>query len=157
MNSEELARLLPQVCALAQAAGEAILEVLKSGYEVYEKADRSPVTTADLVAHQKIEEGLQNLGETWPLLSEESGDVSWETRRQWETYWLVDPLDGTREVLRGSLEFTVNIALIYQHESVLGVIGVPDLGRCYYAHRGGGADRKGRRGRPEPVPAPPQR
>ena len=142
MDSEQLARLLPEVRQVAIDAGARILEVCRTGYEVHEKSDRSPVTTADLAAHQCIFERLEALDERWPVLSEENPALpSWETRREWETYWLVDPLDGTRELLRQSKEFTVNIALIHQQQAVLGVIGAPALNLLYYAHRGGGTWR----------------
>ena len=142
MDSEQLARLLPEVRQVTLDAGARILDVCRTGYEVYEKADRSPVTTADLAAHQCILDRLTGLGERWPVLSEETPDLpSWETRRGWETYWLVDPLDGTRELLKQSKEFTVNIALIHRQQSVLGVIGAPALGLLYSAHRGGGVWR----------------
>lgn len=142
MDSEQFARLLPEVRQVAIDAGERILEVCRTGYEVYEKADRSPVTTADLAAHECIFERLEVLGDRWPVLSEENPTLpTWETRRDWDTYWLVDPLDGTRELLRQSKEFTVNIALIHQQQPVLGVIGAPALGLLYYAHRAGGAWR----------------
>ena len=142
MDSGQLARLLPKVRHVAIDAGARILEVCRTGYEVYEKTDRSPVTTADLAAHQCIFERLKALDERWPVLSEESPALpTWEIRRDWDTYWLVDPLDGTRELLRQSKEFTVNIALIHRQRPVLGVIGVPALDLLYYAHRGGGAWR----------------
>ena len=142
MDSEQLARLLPEVRQVAVDAGARILEVRRTGYEVREKADRSPVTTADLAAHQCIVERLEARDEPWPILSEESPTLpSWESRRGWDTYWLVDPLDGTRELLRQSKEFTVNIALVHRQQAVLGVIGAPALNLLYYAHRGGGAWR----------------
>ena len=142
MDSEKLAQLLPEVRQVAIDAGARILEVCRAGYEVYEKTDRSPVTTADLAAHQCIFERLETLDERWPVLSEENPVIpAWETRRDWDTYWLVDPLDGTRELLRQSKEFTVNIALIHQQQPVLGVIGAPALDLLYSAHRGGGTWR----------------
>lgn len=142
MDSEQLARLLPEVRQIAIDAGASILEVRRAGYEVYEKTDRSPVTTADLAAHQCIFERLEALDERWPVLSEENpAPTPWETRRNWDTYWLVDPLDGTRELLRQSDEFTVNIALIHRQQPVLGIIGAPALDLLYHAHRDGGAWR----------------
>ena len=140
MDSEQLARLLPEVRQIVFDAGASILEVRRAGYKVYEKSDRSPVTTADLAAHQCISERLEALDERWPVLSEENPDPTpWETRRNWDTYWLVDPLDGTRELLKQSDEFTVNIAMIHHRQPVLGVIGAPALDLLYYAHQGSGA------------------
>ena len=142
MVSQELARLLPTVRQITTEAGMRILEVCRTGYEVYEKSDRSPVTTADLVAHQCIFEQLEALNGRWPVLSEENPILpSWETRRDWETYWLVDPLDGTREFLGQRKEFTVNIALIHRQQPVMGVIGAPALDLLYHAYHGGGAWR----------------
>ena len=141
MDAESLAKILPQVRLIVEEAGACILELLKSGYEVYEKLDRSPVTTADLAAHECIAEGLPQIAGSLPLVSEEAKPAPWRVRKQWETYWLIDPLDGTRELLKGSPEFTVNIALIHQHRPLLGVIGVPALGLIYYAYCGGGAFR----------------
>ncbi len=151
MDSEPLARLLPEVRQIVADAGARILDVRRTGYEVHEKADRSPVTTADLAAHRCIVERLEALDERWPILSEENpAPTPWKVRRSWDTYWLVDPLDGTRELLKQSDEFTVNIALIHQQQSVLGIIGAPALGLLYYAHRGDGAWRV--QGDSAPVP-----
>lgn len=152
MTIEALPQLVPQVCRIAAQAGQEIVAVRQAGYEVFEKPDRSPVTTADLEAHRKIAAGLKELDLPWPVLSEEAVEpVPWERRRDWETYWLVDPLDGTREFLRESPEFTVNIALVHRHQPVLGVIGAPALGLLYYAHRGGGARRQDAQGMAEAI------
>ena len=150
MDSEQIARLLPEVRQVAIDAGARVMETCRTGYEVLEKPDGSPVTTVDLAAHRHIAERLEALDERWPVLSEENPTIpTWETRREWDTYWLVDPLDGTRELIRGSDEFTINIALIHQRKPVLGVIGAPALGLLYHAHRGGGAWRA--RGEEKPV------
>ncbi len=152
MDSETLQRLLPTVRHIAENAGREIMAVRQAGYEVFEKPDRSPVTTADLAAHREIAAGLKDLDSPWPILSEEaSAPAPWAMRRDWETYWLVDPLDGTRELLRGGLEFTVNIALIHRHRPVLGVIGAPALGLLYYARCDGGAWREDSLGMEEAI------
>jgi len=131
--------LIEQVLALAKRAGVCILDVYQNGYEVTEKADATPLTTADLEAHRIISAGLEALEFKAPVLSEESGAVAFEKRHSWETYWLVDPLDGTREFIKRSGEFTVNIALIHQGCPVLGVVYAPVLELSYYASQGIGA------------------
>lgn len=132
--------LLEAVKAIARRAGDAIMKVYQgSTFCVEQKADDSPVTEADYVAHHVIADGLAALTPAWPLLSEEGDAVDFEQRRQWQRYWLVDPLDGTREFIKGNGEFTVNIALIEGQRPVLGMIQVPVTGECYFAAAGGGA------------------
>ena len=142
MLAEKLISLLPTVREIAEETGKRISEIVRAGYEVIEKSDRSPVTTADLAAHEFIVRQLAALPERWPILSEEAPTPpSWETRQNWETYWLVDPLDGTRELIGQRAEFTVNIALVHRQRPVLGVIGAPALDLLYSAHQDGGAWR----------------
>jgi len=129
--------LLPSVLAVASLASNAIMDVYKrSTYHIESKADRSPVTEADLQAHTLIEAGLSKIEPGFPILSEEGYPVPYEVRSQWERFWLVDPLDGTREFIQGTGEFTVNIALIENHSPVLGVVMVPAFNQCYWAIRG---------------------
>ncbi|CAK0769918.1 3'(2'),5'-bisphosphate nucleotidase [Gammaproteobacteria bacterium] len=122
--------------AIAKAAADAILAVYDRGFEVTAKADHSPLTEADLAAHRVIVESLATLTPGWPLLSEESAAVPWTERQTWSRYWLVDPLDGTKEFIRRNGEFTVNIALIEQGRPVLGVVWVPVTGLAYWAAAG---------------------
>jgi 3'(2'), 5'-bisphosphate nucleotidase len=130
------------VIDIAWRAGAAILKVYESGdFKLAHKDDRSPVTAADRAAHQAIVEGLSALTPDWPVLSEESADIDFDERAQWSRYWLVDPLDGTREFLSHNGEFTVNIALIDDHESVLGVVYAPARQLLYYGIPGTGAFR----------------
>jgi 3'(2'), 5'-bisphosphate nucleotidase len=110
--------------------------------DVVQKSDDSPVTAADMAAHHTIVDGLAELTPDIPVLSEESAKIPFEERSQWQKYWLVDPLDGTREFVKRNGEFTVNIALIDNHESVLGVVFAPVTGELYYAERGMGAFKK---------------
>ena len=110
---------------IVRRAGDAILEVYETDFDVDTKADQSPLTQADLAAHRIIVEGLTALAGDLPLLSEESVPPDFEARRQWRRYWLVDPLDGTKEFINRNGEFTVNIALIDNHRPVFGVVGVP--------------------------------
>ncbi len=134
--------LLASVIDLARRAGDAILEVYAQPFDVQRKDDDSPLTAADMAAHRLIVAGLQSLTPSIPVLSEESADIPWDTRRAWQRYWLVDPLDGTREFVKRNGEFTVNIALIEDHRSVLGVVQVPVSGDLYYARQGQGAFRQ---------------
>ena len=136
-----LEKLLAQVLPVARLAGQRILEVLRKGYAVRRKQDKSPLTTADLAAHQAIVRGLGALNPTYPVLSEESPLEDIAARHRWPIYWLVDPLDGTREFLKGNGEFSVNIALIQGHRPVLGVVHMPVADRLWKAARGLGAWR----------------
>lgn len=130
---------LDPVRALAVEASERILEIYATAFGVTAKDDDSPLTAADLAAHHAIVAGLQRLTPELPVLSEESASVPFAERSRWRRYWLVDPLDGTREFVQRNGQFTVNIALIEDHELVLGVVRVPVTGSCYFAARGHGA------------------
>jgi 3'(2'), 5'-bisphosphate nucleotidase len=107
--------------------------------EVMRKEDNSPLTQADLAADRVINASLQNLNLGWPILSEESAQVDYSIRKNWTRYWLIDPLDGTKEFIKRNGEFTVNIALIDDGKPVLGVVYSPVLDVCYYSALGGGA------------------
>lgn len=133
--------LLPAVLALVQQAGTAILPYWRTGVRVIEKADASPVTAADLAAHHVLNEGLQALDANIPVLSEEAADISLAERAGWTRWWLVDPLDGTKEFIADSEEFTVNVALIERGQVVFGVVGIPATGACCYGGAGLGARR----------------
>lgn len=124
---------------IAKAAGEAILQVYGTDFNVVKKEDQSPLTLADLAAHNVIVAGLKALTPNIPILSEESVIASFAERQQWQRYWLIDPLDGTREFVKRNGEFTVNIALIEGHTSVLGVVYAPVTTLLYFACRGAGA------------------
>ncbi|MGO4703933.1 3'(2'),5'-bisphosphate nucleotidase CysQ [Dyella sp. 2RAB6] len=142
MSAAPVSPLLRQVAAIARDAAAAILTVYGQEFEVLRKADHSPVTDADLAAQRVIVAGLDALDEQLPVLSEESRIAPWTERQRWSRYWLVDPLDGTREFVKRNGEFTVNIALIDGHESVLGVVLAPVTGDLYAAERGGNAWRQ---------------
>ncbi len=130
---------LDEVITIAKEAGEAIMQVYSTDFNVEHKEDKSPVTQADLAAHDVIFQGLNRLTPHIPVLSEESTIVSFETRKNWYEYWLIDPLDGTREFVKRNGEFTVNIALIRQHQTVLGVVYAPVTQVLYFATHGQGA------------------
>jgi 3'(2'), 5'-bisphosphate nucleotidase len=140
LTDSQRATLLPKVVALALQAGEAIMAVYRSGEAgTTSKADDSPLTLADLASHRTIVAGLKKLTPDLPILSEEAADIPYAERKQWTSYWLVDPLDGTKEFIKRNGEFTVNIALIQNGIPVMGVVYAPVLETCYYAAKGTGA------------------
>ena len=137
----QLTALLPQICTIARQAGEKIMTIYQdpTQWEVASKADESPITQADLAAHHHIVQALEQLTTVYPVVSEESALDEYSTRAQWTHYWLVDPLDGTKEFINRTGEFTVNIALIANNQPVLGVVYVPAQQRMFYAAQGCGA------------------
>ena len=141
MNPEKSLRdLLPHVIGLAREAGSAVVEVYNSvDPKVEYKKDNSPLTQADIVSHGILVNGLQALVPEWPVLSEESSEIAFVQRAEWHNFWLVDPLDGTKEFLKRNGEFTVNIALIEGGTPILGVVYAPAIEKLYYAARGTGA------------------
>lgn len=136
------APLLDAVLAIAQDAGNAILAVYTTEFTVDTKSDDSPLTQADLAAHRIIVDGLRAIDAAIPILSEEGSDAERADRRSWSRFWLVDPLDGTKEFVNRNGEFTVNIALIEDGVPVLGVVHAPALGTSYLAAQGVGAFRE---------------
>ncbi|CAM4151291.1 3'(2'),5'-bisphosphate nucleotidase CysQ [Vreelandella rituensis] len=146
-----LDKLMAEVASIAQRAGDAIMAVYaRDDFGIQNKADDSPLTEADLAAHELIVAGLQKLPERFPILSEEdtshfSGpDASGR-------YWLVDPLDGTKEFIKRNGEFTVNIALIEHGEPILGVVVAPALKTCYLGARNLGAFKAESNAKPQPI------
>lgn len=117
--------LLEQVTEISRLAGHAIMDIYRQGIEVTSKDDDSPLTQADLASHAIILKKLHELTPRTPCLSEEAADIDFATRSGWREYWLIDPLDGTKEFIKRNGEFTVNIALIRDHEPVLGVVHIP--------------------------------
>jgi 3'(2'), 5'-bisphosphate nucleotidase len=152
--------LRPAVTSLAREAGLATLTYYDGAVpaEVREKTDQTPVTLADEVAHGIILDGLRRIDPATPIVSEEAEAPSFEVRRGWRRFWLVDPLDGTKEFIKRRAEFTVNIALIEDGEPVLGVVLAPALDLLYWAVKGGGAWREEKNGPAERIyssmPAP---
>lgn len=140
---------LEKINEIAKQAGKAILEIYQQDFAVMEKADKSPLTEADMASHNIIVDALQLLTPEIPVLSEESAEIPFSTRSGWSRYWLIDPLDGTREFVKRNGEFTVNIALIEQGEPILGVVHVPVSGVTYYGSRETGAFREQGNGNPE--------
>lgn len=138
----EIEGLLPEVIAIARRAGDAIMEVYADLDPAVEyKKDDSPLTKADIASHHVICEALAALSRAIPVLSEESAEIPFEVRRNWDVFWLVDPLDGTKEFLKRNGEFTVNIALMRGGEPVLGVVYAPATEVTYFGAEGAGAHK----------------
>jgi 3'(2'), 5'-bisphosphate nucleotidase len=133
-----LVTLLAPAIHASEAACQEIMEVYNSGdFQAEAKGDQSPLTIADKRAHHKIVDILKETG--FPVLSEEGRNIPYEERKGWDYFWMVDPLDGTKEFIKRNGEFTVNIALIHQGNPVMGVVAIPVTGDVYYALRGEGA------------------
>ncbi len=131
--------MFKDILALARQAGVKILEFYDEPIQVHAKSDQSPLTLADLAAHRVIVNGLENISPDIPVISEEGGIPAYEVRKEWSKFWLVDPLDGTKEFINKNGEFTVNIALIEAGKPVFGVVYVPVSGVCYYGAKGEGS------------------
>ena len=135
-----LNHLVYQVIDIARRASIEILKVYNSpNFGIQTKNDESPVTAADLASNRVITEGLSHLDFKCPILSEETLEIPFEERRHFDYFWVVDPLDGTKEFIKRNGEFTINIALLHQNEPVLGVVYVPDTEGVYFAVKNGGA------------------
>ncbi|RTZ76828.1 MAG: 3'(2'),5'-bisphosphate nucleotidase [Gammaproteobacteria bacterium] len=137
---------------IAREAGRAVLEIYgQEDFGITEKEDQSPLTLADMASHHLITRELQLLTPEIPILSEESAFVPFEERSQWNRYWLIDPLDGTKEFVKRNGEFTVNIALIEDHRPVLGVVHAPVPDITWYGDREHGAWRQQGDNEPEHI------
>lgn len=134
-------KYLDSVTDIARKAGEVILQIYQQDFDIDHKDDGSPLTQADMAAHNLIRDALLELTPELPLLSEESRDIAWQDRALWQSYWLVDPLDGTKEFVNRNGEFTVNIALISHHRPILGVVYAPVYDILYTGCEGVGATR----------------
>lgn len=136
INIEDIKRI-------ALDAGNAIMEIYKRDFKIQYKKDNSPLTEADIKANDIICEALKKLYPHIPMLSEENKEVEYNKRKNWEYFWCIDPIDGTKEFVKRSGEFTVNIALIHKDTPVLGVVYAPAINDMYYAKKGGGAFKNG--------------
>ena len=136
---------IQDIVTIVKDAGEIIMQVYKQDFKVEYKQDSSPLTLADKKANDIIENGLNQLSVNIPILSEEGNDIPYEDRKHWEYFWLVDPLDGTKEFIKKNDEFTVNIALIHKDTPVLGVVYAPALDVCYWAKQDEGAFKDGQK------------
>jgi len=137
-----LRELLNHITELAQKAGKETLKYYYQGFSVEYKSDESPLTQADLASNKIIMEGLQNLTPDIPIISEESGIANYKERKNWKKFWLVDPLDGTKEFVKKNGEFTINIALVDNGVPVLGVIYIPVKDWFYYSLKDVGSFKK---------------
>ena len=137
MDTIQYDKLILTTILAAKRAGEAILEVYDSDFAVEHKDDKSPLTLADKKSNEIIENVLEQTitvnNSTVPILSEEGRETQYDERKKWEYFWLVDPLDGTKEFVKRNGEFTVNIALIHKHKPVLGIIYIPVKDVFYFA------------------------
>jgi len=128
---------IEQINQLAIKAGDKIMEIYKRDFDIEKKADNSPLTEADLASHHCIVDGLKVITPDIPVLSEESCEQDLQGRISWKKYWLIDPLDGTKEFIKKNGEFTVNIALIEDNVPVFGVVYAPSLKVLYYGDSNG--------------------
>lgn len=129
--------LVSQINDIAVAAGQEILTIYQRDFHVDMKDDNSPVTEADVAANDIIIASLRTITPDIPILSEEGSSIPWDERKHWQTFWLVDPLDGTKEFIKRNGEFTVNIALIHNQQPILGVVYAPVLDKLYYTNTQG--------------------
>ena len=149
--------IIPALAAIVQEAHQEILAIYdrEADIEVAFKSDESPLTAADRAANAVICAGLSVLPEIYPIISEENKLIAFDERKNYPFYWLVDPLDGTKEFIRRNGEFTVNIALIHEGRPVLGVVGVPVSGEIFWAKKGEGAYRRAASGQEQRITAAP--
>ena len=132
---------LDDVVKIAIEAGREVMKIYERDFSVEYKEDSSPLTEADLHANEIICSGLKRVWPQTPILSEENREIPYEERREWEFFWCIDPIDGTKEFIKKSGEFTINIALVHKDTPVLGVVFAPAVGTIYFAKRGSGAWR----------------
>lgn len=134
---------LNDIQKIAEEAGNVIMEIYNRDFSVEYKDDKSPLTEADLASHDVIMQGLEKYG--IPVMSEEGKSIDYEERKDWEYYWCIDPIDGTKEFIKKNGEFTVNIALVHKDTPILGVVYAPALGDMYKAKKGEGAFKNDQR------------
>jgi len=143
---------IQKVNYIAKKAGEKIMQIYQHDFNVNYKKDNSPLTKADIKSNEIITEGLKELYPEIPILSEESKNVSYDIRKDWEYFWLIDPLDGTKEFVKKNGEFTVNIALIHKDTPVLGVIYAPAIEILYFGQKDQGAFKQKKNEKPQKLP-----
>jgi 3'(2'), 5'-bisphosphate nucleotidase len=136
---------IQDIVTIAKKAGDAIMDIYDKDFIVEYKDDKSPLTEADTKANKMICEALIELYPSIPILSEENKVIPYSERKEWEYFWLIDPIDGTKEFIKKNGEFTINIALIHKDTPVLGVVYAPALGDMYKAKKGDGAFKNGKK------------
>ncbi|ERS84310.1 3'-5'-bisphosphate nucleotidase [Marinobacter sp. EVN1] len=139
--------ILPDVIKIADEASEKVLHIYQSDFKVNYKEDHSPITAADIASHDIIVKGLRQISRDIPVLSEEGAEIPWEERKKWRRFWLIDPIDGTKDFTQRTGEFTVNIAMIEDGEPVMGVVTAPALKEAFWGIKGEGAHMRDRTGR----------
>ena len=147
MNEQELLKHvdIDYLLETAKMAGDAIMEVYRQKDlfdRVDYKTDDSPLTLADQRSHEIIKKRLEEKYGEIPIISEEGKEIPYDTRKEWMAFWCVDPLDGTKEFIKRNGEFTVNIALVYDQQPIIGVIFIPEAGLFYYGSKSDGAFKK---------------
>jgi 3'(2'), 5'-bisphosphate nucleotidase len=135
-------KLLDEIINIALKAGERIMVVYKRDFAVEYKEDESPLTEADKLSNAVICKSLEELDEKYPILSEENKLIEYDERKKWKRFWLVDPIDGTKEFIKKNGEFTVNIALIEDGKPVMGVVYAPALETLYFGMKDYGAFKR---------------
>jgi 3'(2'), 5'-bisphosphate nucleotidase len=140
----DLKALAAALMPVVAHAGEAIMSIYGADFAVQRKQDNSPLTLADIESQRILVESLSRLTPGVPVLSEESAQAPWAERRSWDQLWIVDPLDGTREFIKRNGEFAINIALVLEHEPLLGIVAAPAQGVVYWGAAGAGAFRQQR-------------
>lgn len=133
---------IEKIIQIAKEAGEEILKIYAEDFEVFDKADDSPLTQADKNANAVIIKALEEHYSEIPIISEENKEIQYQDRKDWDLFWLVDPLDGTKEFIKKNGEFTVNIALVQKGVPIAGVVYVPVVGETYFAQQGKGAFKR---------------
>ena len=136
---------LKQIEKIAKDAGEAIMKIYQKDFHIEYKDDKSPLTEADTKSNEIICNTLEKLYPTIPILSEENKEILFEERKNWEYYWCIDPIDGTKEFIKKNDEFTINIALIHKNVPVVGVVYAPAINEMYIAKIGEGAYKNGKK------------
>jgi len=136
---------IEDIKSIAQKAGKAIMEIYNGDFTIKYKDNKSPLTEADIKANELICNALKNLYPTVEIMSEENRQTDYDIRKDWEYYWCIDPIDGTKEFIKKNGEFTVNIALIHKNSPALGVVYVPALDDMYSAKKGSGAFKNGQK------------
>ena len=143
---------IQKINSIAKKAGDEIMKIYQQDFNIEFKKDCSPLTKADLISNEIITNRLKNLYPDIPILSEENESVPYNIRKNWEYFWLIDPLDGTKEFIKKNGEFTVNVALIYKNIPILGVIYAPALDLLYYAQKDQGAFKQEKNKKPQRLP-----
>ncbi len=144
---------IERILAIAEKAGKATLDIYNRDFNIEEKDDRSPLTEADKKSNEIIIEGLIQHYSDIPYISEEMKQTAYEERQEWNHFWLIDPLDGTKEFIKKNGEFTINIALVENQTPVLGVIYVPVKDIFYYAQKGMGSFKMENGSKAQPISA----